>query len=121
MFANRASRFPGRDGRVSVQETIAAKVSASLAPTHLEVVNESHMHNVPPGSESHFKLVIVSDRFEGAPLVRRHRMVNEVLAKELREDLHALALQTLTASEWVRRGGRTPSSPECLGGGKAEA
>ncbi len=43
---------------MSVQQNIEAKIKSSLAPSHLEVINESHMHNVPPGSESHFRLVI---------------------------------------------------------------
>ena len=107
----------GRD--VTLQQDIEAKVRASLAPTHLEVINESHMHSVPPGSESHFRLVVVSERFEGQALVRRHRTVNGVLAAELDAGLHALSLQTLTPSEWARRGGHTASSPPCLGGSKA--
>lgn len=102
-----------------VQQAIEVKVRESLAPSHLEVVNESHKHSVPPGSESHFRLVIVSDRFEGLPLVRRHRRVNEILAEELRGQVHALALQTLTAAEWARRGGEVAETPPCLGGGKS--
>ncbi|NKB60562.1 MAG: BolA/IbaG family iron-sulfur metabolism protein, partial [Alphaproteobacteria bacterium] len=45
---------------MTVQETIERKIAESLTPAHLDVINESHMHNVPPGSESHFKLVIVT-------------------------------------------------------------
>ncbi len=105
----------------SVQNSIEAKIRGALAPAHLEVINESHMHSVPPGSESHFKLVIVSDRFEGEPRVKRHQRVNRVLAQELKENIHALALQTLTPSEWGRRGGTTPESPPCLGGSKADS
>jgi len=104
---------------LSVRESIEAKMTEALAPVHLDVINESHMHSVPPGSESHFKLVIVSDRFEGLSRVKRHRTVNGILEKELREDLHALSMETLTAAEWADRHGRTLDSPACLGGGKA--
>ena len=104
-----------------VQQAIESKIRASLSPEHLRVVNESHMHSVPPGSESHFKLVIVSDAFEGKPLVRRHQLVNGILAEELQERIHALSMETLTAAEWRRRGGETTDSPLCLGGGKADA
>ncbi len=106
---------------MTVQQTIVTKIRMSLSPTHLEVANESDMHSVPPGSESHFKLVIVSDAFEGKPLVRRHQLVNGILAKELNENIHALSMETLTAAEWHRRGGRTTDSPPCLGGGKTDA
>ena len=106
---------------MTVQQTIVTKIRVSLSPTHLEVANESHMHSVPPGSESHFKLVIVSDAFEGKPLVRRHQLVNGILAKELNDDIHALSMETLTAEEWRRRGGRTADSPPCLGGSNADS
>ena len=103
-----------------VQESITAKITGDLEPLHLEVINESHKHSVPPGSESHFKVVVVSDRFDGQPLVRRHQTVNAILARELKEDIHALSLETLTESEWTARGGATLTSPPCLGGSKAD-
>ncbi len=104
---------------MTVHETIEGKITASLAPAHLEVINESHMHNVPPDSESHFKLVIVSQRFAGETRVRRHQAVNRILADELAADIHALSLQTLTPDEWRAKGGAIPDSPPCLGGGRA--
>jgi stress-induced morphogen len=104
-----------------VQQSIQTKVAEALAPVHLDVINESAMHSVPPGSESHFKLVIVSDKFSGLTRVKRHQTVNGILEKELREDLHALSMETLTTEEWEQRHGRTFDSPACLGGGKADA
>lgn len=62
-------------------------------PTHLEVINESNMHNVPKGSESHFKVVVVSMDFENLSLIKRHRMVNDVLKDELAGGVHALSIQ----------------------------
>ncbi len=106
---------------MSMQRTIESKIGASLKPRHLEVINESHMHSVPPGSESHFKLVIVSDAFVDQPLVKRHQAVNRILADELRDGIHALSMETLTDAEWRRRGGRTFASPPCHGGSKADA
>jgi BolA protein len=105
---------------MSLQEQIESKIKTALVPSHLEIINESYKHNVPPGSESHFKLVIVASAFEGNPLVRRHRTVNGILAAELAGPIHALSMDTLTDQEWERRGGRVTSTPECLGGGKAD-
>jgi BolA protein len=105
---------------VRVQESITGKLEAALKPAHLEVINESHRHAVPPGSESHFKVVVVSDVFEGQPRVRRHQQVNTLLAEELKAGLHALSMETLTAAEWTARGGQTLESPPCLGGSKTE-
>ena len=103
---------------MTVQTDIEQKLAETLTPAHLEVINESQMHNVPPGSESHFKVVIVTDAFDGVSRVRRHQQVNGILAKELKEDIHALSMQTMTPDEWTARGGQVMASPECLGGSK---
>jgi BolA protein len=105
----------------SIQNSITAKLNEAFKPEHLEVINESYMHNVPEGSESHFKVTIVCDDFKGKMLIARHRMVNKVLKNELKQapangGIHALALHTMTMQEWFEKG-RTPDSPECLGGG----
>ena len=105
---------------MSIQERIAEKLAGSLQPEHLEVVNESGNHNVPAGSETHFKVVVVSPVFEGERLIARHRRVNQALADELSGGVHALALHTYTADEWRQRFGAAPMSPPCLGG-KARA
>ena len=103
---------------MNVQETIEQKISEALSPNHLQVINESHMHNVPPGSESHFKLVVVTDTFSGVPRVRRHQTVNGILKDELAGPIHALSMETLTIEEWERKGGVVRASPDCLGGSK---
>jgi BolA protein len=74
---------------------------------------------VPAGSESHFKVIIVSDEFEDKILIKRHRLINELLADELQNKIHALALHTYTRDEWQEISGNAPMSPPCLGGGKA--
>ncbi|MCY3884236.1 MAG: BolA/IbaG family iron-sulfur metabolism protein [Gammaproteobacteria bacterium] len=102
---------------MSVQLTIETKL-ASLDPSHMEVVNESNNHSVPPGSESHFKVVLVSSKFEGMRLIQRHRVVHELLAEELEGSVHALALHLYTDSDWTKRFGNAPKSPPCLGGSK---
>jgi len=104
---------------MQVQTQIEDKLREAFAPLHLQVENESHMHNVPEGSESHFRVVLVSESFSGKPLVQRHRAVNGALAAELQGAVHALALHTMTPEEWFEKGGDAPESPPCLGGGKA--
>lgn len=104
---------------MSVQKSIEEKIAGRLAPQVLEVLNESDRHNVPPGSESHFKVTVVSDAFEGRGLVERHRMLNALLAEYLEGPVHALALHTHTPEEWRARKGGVRPSPPCLGGGKA--
>jgi stress-induced morphogen len=103
---------------VTLQTTIEAKLGEALHPVHLEVLNESAMHSVPPGSETHFKVLVVSPAFEGLGLVDRHRRVNEALRDELRGGVHALSIRALTPAQW---GGTSEGfvSPPCLGGSKA--
>ena len=103
---------------MDVKATIESKLQP-LEPEHLEVVNESDNHNVPPGSQSHFKVTIVSSRFQGQRLVQRHRMVNEYLADELAGPIHALAVHTMTMDEWFEKFGTSLESPPCLGGDKS--
>ncbi len=103
---------------MNMQARIESKLSAQLNPHHLQVINESDNHNVPPGSESHFKVVVVSDEFEGKALLARHRRVNAVLQEELQSGIHALALHTYTQQEWAQTQEGAPASPPCHGGGK---
>ncbi|QBL08696.1 BolA/IbaG family iron-sulfur metabolism protein [Rheinheimera sp. D18] len=100
-----------------IQTAIEQKLLSKFDPEFLEVVNESHLHNVPQGSESHFKVVIVTPAFNGLRLIQRHRAVNAELAEELAEKIHALALHTYTPSEWHEYyADKTPISPRCYGG-----
>lgn len=104
---------------MNIQTSIEQKLKA-LEPAHLEVVNESHMHNVPEGSESHFRITIVSDQFVNKMLVARHRLVNQLLAEELAGGIHALSLHTRTTDEWFSSSKQAPESPPCLGGSTKE-
>lgn len=105
---------------MTIQTAIETKLAAGLSPVHLEVVNESNQHNVPPDSETHFKVVVVSEDFDGQRKVARHQSVYGLLQQELAGPVHALALHTYTPSEWKDRFGEAPPSPPCLGGSKAD-
>ncbi len=100
-----------------VKESIENKLRETFVPSLLEVLNESSMHGVPPGSETHFKVVLVSDAFEGKPLVERHRLVYAALADEMRSGVHALTITSRTPAEWEKSGAPL-ASPPCLGGSK---
>jgi BolA protein len=102
---------------MSMQTIIEQKLSGELEVDYLQVENESHLHNVAPGAESHFKVTIVSHLFDEQMLIKRHRMVNQALQQEMQQ-IHALALHTLTPQEWQARGGVVADSPKCRGGGK---
>lgn len=103
-----------------LQNRIQEKLTAALAPVVLDVVNESHMHSVAPGSETHFKVLVVSPAFEGKGLVDRHRAVNGVLSAEFASGLHALTIRALTPAQYEADGAAGFVSPKCLGGSKAD-
>lgn len=91
---------------MKMADRIERKIRTALAPEALEVKDESHLHaghaGAREGGESHFRLLIVSSRFEGMSRVARQRAVNDVLREELRERIHALAMKTLTPEEHRR-------------------
>jgi BolA protein len=91
---------------MSVEDRIREKLKLAFAPLALEVVNDSHRHAGHAGSpqtgESHFSIKVVSAAFAGKSRVERHRMVNEVLAEELKGKIHALAISALAPEERSR-------------------
>lgn len=86
----------------------------TFEPTHLHIENESHNHG-GPGSETHYKVVLVSQAFAGVRPVARHQRVYAVTQPEMAAGLHALALHTYTPEEWAATG-QAPDSPACRGG-----
>ena len=101
---------------MSVQTIINDKLLGRFDLQHLDVCNESGGHNVPAGSETHFKVVLVSEDFHGMRRLARHRAVHALLAEELAGGVHALAVHTYTGDEWRDRFGNAPLSPPCRGG-----
>lgn len=99
-----------------VQQSIESKLREALAPDLLEVVNESSMHAVAPGSETHFRVVVVAAAFAGKPRVAQHRMIYEILATEREQGVHALGIQTFTPAEYAANIAERIESPPCAGG-----
>ncbi len=99
---------------------IQSLVQENLKPLHLELENESSNHSVPKGSETHFKLLVVSSIFQGASRVDRQRKVHALLDQEFKTGLHALTIRALTPEEWREQGGADFVSPECQGGSRAK-
>ncbi len=88
----------------------------ALHPLYVDVQDESNQHSVPKGSESHFKVIIVSDQFDALSRVSRHRKVNHLVNDEFEQGLHALSLFLYTAKEWEEKETPVAASPVCKGG-----
>uniref|UniRef100_A0A7S2P2A9 BolA-like protein n=1 Tax=Leptocylindrus danicus TaxID=163516 RepID=A0A7S2P2A9_9STRA len=103
-----------------ITQSITSKLKEAFDPVYLDVINESHMHNVPKNSETHFKVVVVSEEFvKTKSLIARHRLVNATLQDELTGSVHALSIVAKTPSQWndmQAKGDKIMSSPSCRGG-----
>ena len=77
-------------------ESVKAGIEGGLACEHLEVI----------GDGQHFQAVVVSGAFAGKSRVQRHQLVYAALGDRMREEIHALSMQTLTPDEWRQAGGR---------------
>ncbi len=88
---------------MTFKERITHQLTMGLAPIHLDVTDESHLHQGHggwrEGGETHFRVVVVSEQFAGKSRVDRHRLVNALLAAELADRVHALALTARAPGE----------------------
>ena len=78
-----------------------------------ELINESDSHAGPKGRETHFKLLLVSQKFENLSRVDRQRLIYQMLNSEMQSGLHALSLRALTPQEWSQTNQNNFQSPEC--------
>lgn len=101
---------------MKIQKEITQKLNLIFQPVTLDVLNESHQHGVPQNSETHFKVIIASDKFKGLSLIQRHRAIYEALKEELAQGVHALAIHAMTPEEWNQKKENQFKSPPCLGG-----
>jgi BolA protein len=88
-----------------VQETIAKKLTETFAPVSLRVLDESNQHAGHAGHRgreaTHFRIYIVADAFKGKSRIARHRLINDLLADELKRGVHALAIHASAPDESV--------------------
>ena len=103
------------------QTVLKEILETNFACNFLEVVNESHQHSVPENSETHFKVTLVSEDFQGKSKVARHQAVYRLTSELMNQGLHALALHLYVPEEWDQLNQRSPASPNCMGGSKRAA
>jgi BolA family transcriptional regulator, general stress-responsive regulator len=87
----------------TVKDVITNKLREAFSPESLEVSDESHLHEGHaghrPGGETHFRVYIVSQAFQGKSRIERHRLINATLAAELAGRVHALAIKAQAPGE----------------------
>lgn len=89
--------------RGEVAAAIEQKLRTGLAPDHIDIVDDSERHRGHSGwregGETHFRITIIANAFQGQSRIERHRAINRILAEELDGPVHALSLRALTPEE----------------------
>ena len=94
-----------------IESQIINTLSTSMNLSSLKIINESFMHNVPKGSESHFKIVVVTNDFNNLSIIKRHKLIYKTL-DHLMSKIHALSIHAFNEEEFKLK----PiilDSPEC--------
>ena len=99
----------------TLQSRIVQRLQAAFPEAvHIDVINDSKLHAVPAGSETHFRVIVASGRFAGQSRLSRHRLVQEVIAAEAAQ-AKAISLRPLTEEEFALGEG-AQAAPNCRGG-----
>ena len=96
----------------TIENTIKDLLIDTFDPSMLSIINESFMHNVPAGSESHFKVVIVSDNFNDIKDIKRHQAVYKAL-QDVMKSIHALSIYAFNENEY-KDNPQIIDSPNCV-------
>ncbi|CAD8063948.1 unnamed protein product [Paramecium sonneborni] len=104
-----------------VLKLLSQKLNQDFNPSHLSIINESNLHSVPKGSETHFKITIVSNEFENRSHIQRHRAIYQSI-DNLKNDykIHAIQITAKTTCEWEKSTEVNPT-PSCRGGSKVKS
>ena len=94
-----------------IESQIINTLSSSMNLSSLKIINESFMHNVPKGSESHFKIVVVTNDFNNLSIIKRHKLIYKTL-DNLMNKIHALSIHAFNEEEF-KLNPIILDSPEC--------
>ena len=94
-----------------IESQIINTLSSSMNLSSFKIINESFMHNVPKDSESHFKIVIVSNDFMNIQTIKRHKSIYKALGK-IMDEIHALSIHTFDEDEY-KKNPMVIDSPQC--------
>ena len=96
----------------TIETRIQDLLLTKFNPTVLNILNESYMHNVPEGAESHFKLVIVTDSFKDISIIKRHKAIYSAL-EDIIKSIHALSIHPFDEQEY-KKNPYIIDSPNCV-------
>ena len=94
-----------------IESQIINTLSSSMNLSSFKIINESFMHSVPDGSESHFKIVVVTNDFNNLSIIKRHKLIYKTL-DNLMNKIHALSIHAFNEEEF-KLNPIILDSPEC--------
>jgi BolA protein len=97
------------------RDQLEARLREELQPSHLEVIDESHLHAGHAGAREgggHFRATIVSSRFAGLSRVRAQQLVFEIVEDWMGQEIHALSMKTFTPEAWAALDADGPAEGE---------
>ena len=94
------------------QQRLEKLINENLQPLHLQVIDESFLHRVPKGAQTHFKLIIVAEYFVNLSRIARHRLVQNLIQSEFSAGMHACSMSLSTPQEW-QASPHFIASPQC--------
>ena len=94
-----------------IESQIVNTLSSFMNLASLKIINQSFMHNVPEGSESHFKIVVVTNDFNNLSIIQRHKLIYKTL-DSLMNEIHALSIHAFNEEEF-KLNPVILDSPEC--------
>lgn len=102
---------------MKIESSIRSKLHTAFEPLYMELENESHRHSLSPDGETHFKLVLVSNKFAQMGRLDRQRLVLSLLEEERQMGLHAFSMKLLSPTEWEAQSGSVKhQTPNCHDG-----
>lgn len=87
---------------MSTVDALRERIVAALTPTHLDIVDESHLHAGHAGARDgggHYRMTIVSSRFAGKRTMERHRLVYDAAGDLMKRQIHALSITAKAPEE----------------------
>ncbi len=79
-----------------MQEKIETILKTTFSPSHIEVINESHLHSghqdFPDPGHTHFRIIIKATQLENMPLVKKHKLIYHSLASLFENGLHSIVI-----------------------------
>jgi stress-induced morphogen len=81
-----------------IQELIETKLKEAIPGCQVQVVDLT-------GTNDHFQVIVVSEKFEGVPLIEQHQMVYAPFKEEMKGPIHAFSVKTMTPAQLERRKG----------------